>query len=359
MSFCIKTGESADQALHRLLNERTQRARKKLREPLGDSAIHEVRRELKRVRAVLDLAQVHLRPKDHRRWRRQLHRCSLELAGARDARARVQSLSLISAVDRAGIANRFWLGLTRRLRKESATLTRSLNRRHRPWRLRRWLKELAEEFRSKRWKVPGWPALGQGIRETYRRGRRCLRLVQAKPSARNQHRWRRCTKELGYQLALLQPKDSTSLAGWAHGLERLGDHLGEDHDLFLLREFVRSERWEPPFKADRDKLLRAIQERRREISTDALNLGKRLFLMRSSQFRSAVLSQRRLHGSKSRVAIHDSSNDSWSDRYTQEVPVFGDRAEEGIEVVSHASDGPNGNSALPEELKSVVKRGLR
>ena len=68
MSFCIQNGESADQALHRLLNERTLRARKKLTEPLGDSAIHEVRRELKRVRAVLDLAQAHVRSKDHRRW---------------------------------------------------------------------------------------------------------------------------------------------------------------------------------------------------------------------------------------------------------------------------------------------------
>lgn len=359
MSFCIQTGESADQALHRLLNERTNRARKKLRKSLGDSAIHEVRRELKRVRAVLDLAQAHLRPKDHRRWRCQLHRCSQELAGARDARARVQSLSLISSVDRAGIANRFWLGLTRRLRKESATLTRALNRQHRPRRVRRWLKGLAEEFQSRRWKVPGRPALGQGIRETYRRGRRCLRLVQATPSARNQHRWRRCVKELGYQLALLQPSDSTSLAGWAHGLERLGDQLGKEHDLFLLRKFVRSERWDPPFKADRDKLLRVIQKRRREISADALNLGRRLFLLRSSQFRSAVLSQRRLHGLTSSVAIHDLSDDSWSDRCTQQIPLFGDRAEEGAQVVSHAPDGPDGTSAVPQELKSVLKRGLR
>jgi hypothetical protein len=77
MSFCIQNGESADQALHRLLNERTLRARKKLTEPLGDSAIHEVRRELKRVRAVLDLAQAHVRSKDHRRWKHRLHQCSL------------------------------------------------------------------------------------------------------------------------------------------------------------------------------------------------------------------------------------------------------------------------------------------
>ena len=359
MSFCIQNGESADQALHRLLNERTQRARKKLTEPLGDAAIHEARRELKRVRAVLDLAQAHVRSKDHRRWRRRLHRCSQELAGARDARARVQSLSLISAVDRAGIANGFWKGLDRRLHKEASTLTRRLNRQHRPRRVRRWLKELAEEFRSRRWAVPGWPELGERIRETYRRGRRCLRRVQAKPSARNQHRWRRCTKELGYQLALLQPKDSTSLAGWAHGLERLGDHLGEDHDLFLLREFVRSERWEPPFKADRDKLLRVIQERRREISADALNLGKRLFLLRSSQLRSAVLSRRRLRRLKSRVAIDDSSQDAWSDRYTQKVPVFEGSAEENGGVVSHAPDRSDGNSAWPQDRESVVKRGLR
>jgi CHAD domain-containing protein len=357
MSFCIQNGESADQALHRLLNERTLRARKKLTEPLGDSAIHEVRRELKRVRAVLDLAQAHVRSKDHRRWQHRLHQCSLELAGARDARARVQSLSLISAVDRAGIANGFWKGLDRRLHKEASTLTRSLNRQHRPRRVRRWLKELAEEFQSRRWAVPGWQELGERIRETYRRGRRCWRQVQARPSARNQHRWRRCTKKLTYQLALLQPKDSDSLAGWVLGLERLGDQLGEDHDLFLLRELVRSERWKRPFRTDRDKLLRVIKKRRRKISADALNLGKPLFALRSSQFRSAVLSQRCLDGLKSSDAARDLASDWSSDRSTQEVPVFEDRAGEAGNGVSPAPNRADKNRALPEERKTAVKRG--
>jgi hypothetical protein len=71
------------------------------------------------------------------------------------------------------------------------------------------------------------------------------------------------------------------------------------------------------------------------------------------------LSQRRLHGLKSSVAVHDPASDWGTDRYSQDVPLFEDRAEEGAEVASHAPDRPHGNNALPKGCKSVLKRGAR
>lgn len=316
MPFCIQVGESAGAALQRLLPERARRASRGLDGHPDDLAIHQTRRELKRLQAVLELVRSRIRRKDHRRWRRRLDRCSRALAPARDARALVQSLSLIPVETRASISSRSWTGLMRRLRREAVIRVRDLHRRRLARSVKGGLQELAQEFRARRWSPPGGSRVDAGIRRAYRRGRRSLRRVEVDPSARNHHRWRRHAKRLGYQLALLQPEGSRSLAGWAWGLDRLGIHLGQHHDLFLLQEFVRRGRWDAMPASDRGRLLRRIRDRRREIAQDVAALGKRLFLLPPRDFVAAVHRHRQGRESRSRALqedrIEESASDSWT-----------------------------------------------
>jgi hypothetical protein len=130
--------------------------------------------------------------------------------------------------------------------------------------------------------------LADGLQATYRRSRQDLKRVEARPTTANRHRWRKSVKRLGCQIALLRPTESPALAGWAFGVDRLGSCLGDEHDLFLLRESVRSARKEAATRSEAKRLSRLIQSRRRQILEAAVSLGRRLFLIRSSEFRRRV-----------------------------------------------------------------------
>lgn len=364
MAFCFQATESAEQAFRRLLRERAQRARDRLDGRPGDPEIHEARRELKRLRAILDLVRPEWGAKHHRRWRRRIDRCSRVLAAARDARARIQSLSLIAGESRTTMSNRSWAGLSRRLRSESADRLRELHRRSGARAVRGWLRGLTKEFRTQRGSPPGWPRIDAGIRRSYRRGRRALRQVESNPSAANHHRWRRHAKRLAHQLALLRPTESPSLAGWAWGLDRLGERLGEHHDLFLLQEFVRDGRRDAMSGDDRDRLLRWIRHRRHEIAKDAATLGKRLFLLPSRAFAAAVHRHRVARGFGGAVrpgpvvgseaeagagsgvvaeaGCLDLASDSWSGRSRPAVP-------------SGADDLPQGDTAVGDRARPAKR----
>lgn len=324
MSFRFRSGEPPEAVLHRLLCERTKRACSRLKGSVDDSAVHEVRRELKRARSLLEWIRSGVRRRDLRHWRRGLDRCSGELSGARDAFVRLQSLSLLPVEARAGIPSRTWNGWVRHLRGESVRQTRRLGRSGRLSRARRRLEALLREFRARRPSLPEWPALGDGIRRSYQRGRRALDRVRAEPATRNRHRLRQCTQRLGDQLDLLQPTASASMAGWAWGLERLRERLGRDHDLWLLRQALRSPGAHSMPKDDRDRLLRAIRSVRREAADDAVRLGSRLFLLPTAKFFPAV---DRLwwapRGSSDAMESLDLASDSWSGRSPGGQPVSG------------------------------------
>lgn len=358
MSFCIPAGESPETALHRLLCERTRRARSRLADTLDDPAIHQARRELKRVRAMLELLGDGVRRKDLRRWRRELGRCSTELAGARDARAMIQSLSLLPAP--ADIPVRSWKGLARRLQEAWTVRIRGLNGGGRSRRVRRRLRGLQEEFRSLGPSIPGWNGLGGAIRDSYRRGRAALRRLEADPSPRNRHRWRVRVKRLSDQLSLIAPAESLSLAAWASGLEGLAERLGQEHDLFLLRGFVRGRGRRSMPQEHRDRMLRAIRDRRREIASAALGQGRRLFQLPSSGFGAAVRRQCRAREIRSTSVLHDLASDSWSGRIPLATTSLADFLP--IDPVDEPAGGPGvagPSSPIGDGFSHPRSRGAR
>jgi CHAD domain-containing protein len=358
MSFCIPAGESPETALHRLISDRTRRARSRLADTLDDPAIHQARRELKRVRALLDLLGDGVRRKDLRRWRRELGRCSSELADARDACAMIQSLSLIPAP--ADIPVRSWKGLARRLQEVWAVRIRGINGGGRSRRLRRRLRGLQKDFRFLGPSIPGWKGLGRAIRDSYRRGRAALRRLEADPSPRNRHRWRVRVKRLSDQLSLIAPAESLSLAAWASGLEGLAERLGQEHDLFLLRGFVQGLGQRSMPQEHRYRILRAIRDRRREIAAAALGRGRRLFQLPSSGFGAAVRRQCRAREIRSAAALHDLASDSWSGRIPPATASPGDL----LPIDSGADPGggrgaAGRSSSIADGLSHPRSRGAR
>jgi CHAD domain-containing protein len=121
------------------------------------------------------------------------------------------------------------------------------------------------------------------------------------------HRWRKRVKDLRYAAEMLQQTQQPGPEG--HGADAhlrrvakraddLGEMLGEDHDLAVLAERVRtatkrrgrgrSRKSRPLRRSTRNTLLKLIARRRRKLRKRALRDGERLYR------RSAKLFVRRL-----------------------------------------------------------------
>ena len=91
-------------------------------------------------------------------------------------------------------------------------------------------------------KGDGWELIGPGLHRTYRRGRKRLRTVEEEASVTNLHELRKRVKDLWYQVRLIGDADKHMLGPLADHAHDLSDHLGDDHDLVLLRETVQRRR---------------------------------------------------------------------------------------------------------------------
>src|SRR5207344_2992953 len=91
-------------------------------------------------------------------------------------------------------------------------------------------------------KGDGWGMIAPGLHRTYRRGRKRLRSVEEEASVTNLHELRKRVKDLWYQLRLIQDADKHMLGNLADQAHDLSDHLGDDHDLALLREEAQRRR---------------------------------------------------------------------------------------------------------------------
>jgi HEAT repeat protein len=72
------------------------------------------------------------------------------------------------------------------------------------------------------------------------------------------------------------------MRGHADEARRLSELLGDDHDLWVLREALTAMAGEIP--ADLDPLIEAVDERRLWLERDAFLLGERVFAERPAAF---------------------------------------------------------------------------
>ena len=122
-----------------------------------------------------------------------------------------------------------------------------------------------------------WPAVKSGLRRSYKKGRKAMRATFDQRSDENLHEWRKRTKDMRYQLELLEPLKTRRIKPLAKRADKLSELLGDDHDLAVLRGLLDNEfkKFVPDEAAE---VLRALIDRRRlELQNSAVSLSKKLF----------------------------------------------------------------------------------
>ena len=258
--------------------------------PPEERTIHETRKALKRLRALLRLLRKEL---GERRFAREygiLRDGARRLAGARDTEVMVGTLdALLQRHPRKLARHRAVIELRELLVTERAAATqRTLGDRAARGEVLYELTGLRE--RVQLWSLPERPGIAvveSDLRRMYRQGRRRHRRAeQVDPStpggARALHEWRKRVKDLRYAAEMLD------LRTIARDADALGELLGEEHDLALLAALL-APRGRGPFKGKRGKqarraLLKQIARRRRRLHKRALREGERLYRRKPKNF---------------------------------------------------------------------------
>jgi CHAD domain-containing protein len=110
------------------------------------------------------------------------------------------------------------------------------------------LEESLRQLRTAPLLAGGWSALAPGLEASYRQGRRDWRLLLRKSDDDCFHDWRKRVKALYFQLCFLRSMDPDGLEPVIEGLRKLGNTLGREHDLQILRDQAQ----------DREKNYRAV-----------------------------------------------------------------------------------------------------
>jgi CHAD domain-containing protein len=249
-----------------------------------EAAVHDTRKALKRLRALLRLIRRDLGESAFAREDTLLREAGLRLAGAREAHVMVATLDGLLARHPRRLGRRAGV---RRFRDELlAEHERAAEELlgEGPMREEVLLELAASRERVAAWRLPERSGLGtvqDGLRYTYRDGRRRFRRASSGRGGRlrRMHRWRKQVKHLRYAAEILD------FRGLARRTSELAEVLGEERDLALLAKRIRvASKHERAGEGGRRRLLKVIARRRRKLRRRALNLGGRVYRRRPRVF---------------------------------------------------------------------------
>jgi len=282
MAFRFQKKQSVKKAIRRLGWERTRQALRCLDEIEDLEAIHRVRKNIKKLRALLRLVKGKVPRRDYRRATGALQRAAAPLAGPRDAHVKQQALEKLLDHFGGQVSKSEFRPIGRELEKRWGEEMRRFNERRSGETIRAVFIRLSRYLMDLPIDGKGWTLVAPGIRTAYRAGRRQYRAVVKEGSADQLHRWRKRVKDLWYQVRLLRPIFPEQVRALSAELKDLGEYLGEVHDLVLLKETV-SRRKDDHAKAV-EALGALIDRRRTELCLAALDLGSRIYTEKPQAF---------------------------------------------------------------------------
>ncbi|HSY19895.1 MAG TPA: CHAD domain-containing protein [Candidatus Acidoferrales bacterium] len=269
MPFYFKKAEKPGRAMRRVCQEHIRLALFRLRKSRHPAAIHAVRKEIKKLRAILHLMHGQADASTRLKLEKSLRRAARQLAASRDARVIFKAFENLAG---------------RRAKKEYPRLHKLLEKNcHAEGRRFRGddSAELAKRILQKAGRriahikpdQSGWAAINPGLLESYRQGARAADLAARQPLPDHYHEWRKHVKTLWYQLRCLCPEWPAAGRAIIGKLDRLGILLGDDHDLALLRDFATAH----PHPGETSKLNRLIVARQKKLRAAARKLGSQLY----------------------------------------------------------------------------------
>ncbi len=252
-----------------------------------DEAIHEARKNIKKIRGVLRLVRPQL-GEVYTQANIYFRDIGHLLSEFRDAGAIVETFDALRRKYRAELLRGGLASIRRGLvaRKKQAEQQGGI---------KKVLKGMAVLLRQSTNNMQAWPltadgfdALAPGLEATVRGGQKALARARKRPLPENYHDWRKRVKDHWYHVRLLEGVWDGTMPGYERRLKDLETWLGDDHNLVVLEAKVMAE---PDYygKPSDIALFRGLIGRyHEELRRDALSMGKRIYGGKPRQFSSRM-----------------------------------------------------------------------
>jgi len=239
--------------------------------------IHETRKQIKEIRAVLKL--IRTEPGfDYAEENAWFRKQANSLSALRDAKAMLEVCDALSITFAGQLDHDPFSALHTRLNNRLAVVVAEHPQ------LNHELSALQKAFKHARSRVLAWPlkdrgfgTIEDGLLKSYRKGRTAYRQCRSNPDEADFHVWRKRVKEHYYHISLLLSAWTGELEGRQHSLKQLSDLLGDDHDLLVLEQQVNSAPKDFGTGGEVEHLLDLIYRRRQQVQSSALSIGARLY----------------------------------------------------------------------------------
>jgi len=287
MAYRIKRKERVGKGIRRILREQLGRAVETARNDGGvqEERVHDVRTRLKRSRAALKLIGSEL-GKTAKRTGRRLRDRGRRLARPRDMIVQAHTFRILGT----RLSGELPAGLLERMRDVGEQLRRKLDEKGVEKELRRTARSL-RRVRKRLRKLPvrrGKRAIGKGIVRTYRDARRALAKVHADPTPDRFHDWRKQVKLLSNELRIVGRAVPELATRYLDKVEKLGEILGQIHDLDCAAATTEKHpRWFGS-DADREAVRGLVAEHRVVLEREAFALAAGVFAGRPRDVRELV-----------------------------------------------------------------------
>jgi CHAD domain-containing protein len=282
MKYELRSDQTLGKNLHRIFRQQINRAlalTRGERKP-GDTLVHDIRKHLKKARAVLQLVRKEIGNGAFRRHDRRLRDVGRVMTEIRDAEVRLQTMRQLEAVTHHHY--RSYQKIEKLLAAELESFQAAFGG---------WEKKAVPSLERTDELSKKWPTLGYGeqelrraVRRTYKSGRRALAIVRKELSAANIHALRKQVKLLCYQVRILRPWNHVVIGEMLRELMELGHLLGRVHDLTFLADRLRLERHERHWGKQNDELLAVIENSEAELQRDGIEIAERFFAERRADF---------------------------------------------------------------------------
>ena len=290
MAFRLREDESVAKGLSRVVRKELRSAVDRLTSGSSNEAIHDARKRIKKVRAVLQLVGDGFASE---RALKQLRRASHLLSPLRDMDAMIEiagSLRREGDTDSAHLA----AAIGTQLKTDKARLHAAAGRDQVRVEAARALKRVRRDARRWRWKDIDSQVLAKAVKRSYKRARNRMQDARVEQQPDTFHEWRKRVKTLWYGLRLIESR-APRLRRPIADFKRLETWLGDDHNLVVLEKHFGSPKAERIGTRTHAHLRALIGQRQRELRRQALAIGARLFAHSPKAFAQRLRDTRDTH----------------------------------------------------------------
>ncbi len=252
-------------------------------------AIHDIRKRLKKLRALVRLVRDELGEDNYKSINIFFRDLGRELSDLRDLTAYMETVELLRSRYGDHIYVNFFNSIIREVKKERDELEAKLRAEG------FFSNHLMEKLSYARKEMIKWPVESDSIRiilpsieRVYKRGRKAMNNAYDNPEKEIFHEWRKRVKYLWYQTLLLQETWPEMFETLEQEIHLLADYLGDDHDLMELNDKLKLDGFNLEDGNQKELVHALVQEYSEHLRENAKTKGELIYAEKPGRFTDRI-----------------------------------------------------------------------